>query len=328
MTTHSLRPFTHVFILLLFSSVLLAACAPQSAATPASYSDKNSGGVAPAAQPAAPQESQPEMAASNGQRGAVSDTSAQDMQRIVIKNASLTIVVSNPAKSMATISTMAEEMGGYVVSANVYMEQLSNGNKAPRASITLRVPAEKLNDALSSIRQESSQDPLSENITSQDVTKDYIDLQSRLTNLQNEAAQLTKIMESATKTEDVMNVFTQLVQVQEQIEVIKGQIKYYDESAALSAISVELMANEAVQPLTIGGWQPVGVAKDAIQTLLNTLKFLANAAIWIVLLILPVLLVLYFIFFLPLRLLWRFLRKGRGREKKPAQPPAPDQPEQ
>ena len=52
-------------------------------------------------------------------------------------------------------------------------------------------------------------------------------------------------MASATKTEDVMNVFNQLTQVREQIEVIKGQIKYYEESAALSAINVQIMAQRS-----------------------------------------------------------------------------------
>jgi hypothetical protein len=84
------------------------------------------------------------------------------------------------------------------------------------------------------------------------------------------------------------------------------------------------LANEAVRPLTIGGWQPVGVAKSAIQTLINTLKFLVNAVIWIVIYILPVLLLLYLIFVLPLSLVWRAWRKRR-RERKAAETKAETQ---
>jgi hypothetical protein len=91
------------------------------------------------------------------------------------------------------------------------------------------------------------------------VTSEYTDLESRLGNLEAAEEQLTRIMESAVKTEDVLNVYNQLVQTREQIEVIKGQMKYYEQSAAMSAVSVELIPNEAVQPLSIGGWQPVGV---------------------------------------------------------------------
>jgi hypothetical protein len=120
----------------------------------------------------------------------------------------------------------------------------------------------------------------------------------------------------------VLNVYNQLVQVREQIEVIKGQIKYYEQSAALSSISVELIADEAVQPLEIGGWRPDGVAKDALQALINTLKFLANALIWIIIYILPVLLVLYVIVFLPLSLVWRAWKRRRAARKQAITPPA------
>ncbi|MBN2550332.1 MAG: DUF4349 domain-containing protein [Anaerolineales bacterium] len=252
-------------------------------------------------------------------------SSGQAIQRIVIKNASLSLAVDNPAESAATIARMADELGGYVVAVNVYQQELDSGAKVPRASLTIRVPAEKLNDALDSIKKESEQDPISENVNSQDVTSEYTDLQSRLRNLEATEVQLTKILEKAEKTEDVLSVYNQLVQYREQIEVTKGQIKYYEESAALSSVSVELMANEAVQPLTIGGWQPAGVAKDAVQTLINTLKFLANLLIWVVIYLLPVLLVLYVIFVLPISLLVRAWKKRRKINKKPAPPPAEDQ---
>jgi hypothetical protein len=105
--------------------------------------------------------------------------------------------------------------------------------------------------------------------------------------------QLTEIMGSANRTEDVLAVYNQLVQVREQIEVIKGQMQYYEQSAAMSAISVDLLANAAVQPLTVGGWQPEGTAREAVQALINTLKTLGSLVIWIVIWLVPVLLVLF-----------------------------------
>ncbi|HLA99363.1 MAG TPA: DUF4349 domain-containing protein [Anaerolineales bacterium] len=245
-----------------------------------------------------------------------------DVERLVIKNANLTIVVDDPGASMDAIGRMAEEMGGFIVNAQLYQTRLESGAEVPRASITVRVPAERLNEALERIRSKSDRDPLDENINSQDVTSDYTDLQSRLRNLEATEAQLTEIMGSATKTEDVLAVYNRLVEVREQIEVIKGQIQYYEQSAALSSIGVELIANEAVQPLTIGGWQPVGVAKSAIQALINTLKFLAEAAIWVVLLILPTLIAISVVFILPLSLAWRALRRRRLSRKLTAPLPA------
>jgi len=152
---------------------------------------------------------------------------------------------------------------------------------------------------------------LSENVSGQDITQEYTDLESRLRNLEQAEEQLTKIMEQAWETEDVLIVYNRLVEVQEQIELIKGQMKYYEQSAALSSISINIQANEAVQPLKIGNWQPVGVAKRALQALINTLKFLADMLIWIALYILPVALILFF----PVRWLWRWLKKGNAKRK-------------
>jgi hypothetical protein len=241
-----------------------------------------------------------------------------DTERLVIKNGNLSIVVDDPSGSVDRISRMAEEMGGFVVSANLYQSQLENGEDVWRGSISIRVPAERLNDALEKIKSESSQDPISENVTSQDVTSEYTDLESRLRNLEAAEEQLTLIMESAVKTEDVLNVYNQLVQTREQIEVIKGQMKYYEQSAAMSAVSVELIPNEAVQPLSIGGWQPVGVVKDAVQTLIDILKVIVEIFINVLIIVVPVLLVLFVLFVLPLILIIRALRRRRVRRKEAA----------
>jgi hypothetical protein len=124
---------------------------------------------------------------------------------------------------------------------------------------------------------------------------EYTDLQSRLRNLEATRDQLLKFLEQAKTTEDAMLVYNQLVSINEQIEVLKGQIKYYDESSKMSAISVNIKAEESVQPLTIGKWQPVGVARDAVQALISTAKFLVNALICVVIVVLPIVLVLYFV---------------------------------
>lgn len=253
-------------------------------------------------------------------------SSNQAAERMVIKNASLSLVVDQPEEAMDIVSKMADEMGGFVVSARLSQRTLDSGAKVPQANITIRVTADKLDEALKRIKALSSQAPLSENLDSQDVTKDYTDLQSRLRNELNTEATLQKIMDQATKTEDVLAVYTQLTQVRQNIEVLKGQIQYYEQSVALSAITVELLPNEALQPLTIGGWRPVGVAKDAVQTLINTLKLLGNLLIWIVIYVLPVLLVLFVIFGLPfigLRRLYRRWRPARRQQIKPAVGSAP-----
>lgn len=245
------------------------------------------------------------------------DQTAQDrgLERMVIKNGDLSIVVEDPSRMMDEVSRMASEMGGYVVSSNLSQIKTERGTEVPRARITIRVPAERLDQALEEIKAGAGR-VLSENVSGEDVTREYTDLQSRLRHLQNAEQQLTQIMEEAADTEDVLNVYNRLVDVQEEIEMVKGQMQYYEQSSRLSAISVTIQANEAVQPLQIGGWQPVGVAKDALQALINTLQFLGNVAIWLGLFILPVLLILYF----PIRFGWkglkRLFRSGKSKDEQ------------
>jgi len=305
--------YKKILIALASLSLLLVACAAK---------PQNVSAVPTARAPSAPPAERAVGQSGGGAGAATGEYTAPvpEARRIVIKNASLSIVVDDPSLAMDAISRMAEAMNGFVVSANLYKTYTDSGAEVPRASITVRVPAEKLNDALAQIKAQSTQPVLSESITSEDVTSQYTDLQSRLTNLEAAEAQLQQIMDSATKTEDVLAVYNQLVSVREQIEVIKGQIKYYDESAALSAISVELIADEAVQPLSIGGWQPVGVAKQALQALISAVKFLINVGIWLVLFVIPLLLM---IGTPPALLVGLVLYVVRRRKKAKAEPGEP-----
>lgn len=232
------------------------------------------------------------------------------VQRMVIKNANLSIVVDDPGASMDAITQLAEDLGGFVVSSNLTQVRTENGIQVPQADITIRVPAESLDQALESIKSGAGR-VLSENVSGEDVTQEYTDLESRLRNLESAESRLIQIMEEAQDTEDVLNVYNRLVEVQEQIELIKGQMQYYERSAALSAISVHIQANEAVQPLKIGNWQPVGVAKRAVQALINTLTFFGDAAIWILLYLVPVLIVLA----IPFWLMWMLFRRWRRKRK-------------
>ena len=212
--------------------------------------------------------------------------------RVVIRTANLSIVVPEPSASVQEIADLANELGGFVVSSNVFQTFFSEANvSAERASITIRVPAERLDEALEAIK-DGATEIQSENTSGQDVTQEFTDLQSRLRNLEAAEEQLLEIMSSAEETEDVLQVFETLRRVSEEIEVIKGRIQYISESARLSAISVELIPDVAAQPLEIGGYRPEGTVKAAFTSLIRALRFLGDAAIWSVICIVPVALIL------------------------------------
>jgi hypothetical protein len=298
------------FALLIFT-LLLAACAPAARSlspveAPSAVADRQA------------IESAAGASESSNKSAYSQDQTATSPDRLVIKNATLSIAVDDPLKSMDNISRMAEAMGGFVVSAEMYQQTLDNGVKVPQVNISVRVPAERLAEALSTIKSETNQPIISENQTSQDVTADYTDLNSRLVNLQAAEKQLQEIMASAIKTEDVLAVYNQLVSVREQIELIKGQMKYYEESAAMSSISTQLYANAAMQPITIAGWQPAGVAKEALQSLIHALQSLTNFVIRAFILYIPVLLII----FVPIGLvIWGIMALVRRSRKPKASSP-------
>ena len=241
---------------------------------------------------------------------------ASDGTRLVIKNADLAIVVKDPKKSMAKISKLAETMGGFVVSSNVYQSFYGpNNTEVPEATITIRVPVEKLDEALAGIKKDAV-DINTENVSGQDVTSEYVDLQSRLSAKQAAEKKLTEILNDANKTEDVLAVYTQLQLIETDIEVLKGQIKYYEESAALSAIIVRLIAEAGTQPIAVGPWTPTGTAKAAIQDLIyffqNFVEFLIRFGLYI----LPALILIaipFFLAFIAGRAIFSRIRKSKGK---------------
>jgi len=239
---------------------------------------------------------------------------ADNGTRLVIKNADMAIVVKDPKASMAEITKLAGELGGFVVSSNLYQSYYgTNNTEVPEATITIRVPSDKLDEALASIKEDAV-DVNYENTSGQDVTSEYVDLQSRLAAKEAAEEKLLEILDEAENAEDVLAIYLQVQNVQTEIEILKGQIKYYEESAALSAISVRLIAEAGTQPIEIGPWTPTGSAKDAIQDLIYFFQNFVEFLIRFVLYNLPALILIgipLYLIFLGGRALYRRFNKSK-----------------
>ena len=238
--------------------------------------------------------------------------------RLVIRNADLSIVVKDVPARVAAIQNMANAMGGFVVSSSTYETYTGAGEPVPQAQVVIRVPQEKLDQALKQIKADTVE-VQNESQSGQDVTDEYVDLQSRLKAKLAAEEQLTEIMQEARQTEDVLAVYAQLQQIQSEIEVLRGQIKYTEQSAALSSISVTIIAEETIEPLEVGGWKPEGVARDAIQSLIYFWQDFVDFMIRFGLYTLPVLITLL----IPLFLLFLLVRWIVRKLRKPKAPGAP-----
>jgi hypothetical protein len=295
---------TKIALVFAVLAVILSACGAsatqQAPGIPLRSAAGNNGSTseqAPAVQ-AAPAPSAP-MNSYDTAKSIASNTAIQS--RLISMSVDLSIVVADPQKTSEAIYQMAKSMGGYLVSENMSQVYTPSGTTVPQGTISIRVPADKLDSALNQIKTDVVT-VQSENRSGQDVTSQYVDLQSQLTNLQKAEQDLQVIMDDAknnpgndstTKTQDVLNVYTQIVSIRGQIEQIQGQIKYIDETTSTSSINVTLIAEETIKPITIGGWKPVGVARDAVQSLVKFLQGFVNFVIYFVLLVIPILIVVF-----------------------------------
>ena len=287
----------------------LSACAPAPAPAPTTNQTAYDSYNAPvpvleARSPAAATEA-PAAAAPAAPAGSVAAQSQPEQPRLIIRTADMTIVVKNTQEQLSAISTLASRYGGFVVASGT----TKMGNDI-QGQISVRVDAKNFDTALAAIRK-LAVDVRSENVRGEDVTAEYVDLGSQLKNLEAAEAQLQKIMEQATKTEDVLNVYQQLVQTRGQIDQIKGRMKYLSQSAALSTINVSLLPDALEKPVEVGGWRLEGVVKNAVESLIGLMQGLATLGINLVIVVLPVLV----IFALPIiALLWivrRVSRRGK-----------------
>lgn len=238
-----------------------------------------------------------------------SDDSQPFGQRVILKNASLTLTVETPATRITEIAAMAEAMGGWVVSSNSYTTTNSAGDETTSGTIVVRVPAERLDEALAQIKSGALKID-NENITGDDVTQQYVDLSSRLENLQASEQQLREIMDKAVRVADVLEVQRELTNVRGEIEVIQGRLNYFNEAAAFSSISVSVIPQPPgpVEVQTIG-WNPGTTAENALGALVSVLQSLLDAAITVVIVGVPLALLVS----IPLWLIWRSRRRGFSR---------------
>lgn len=205
--------------------------------------------------------------------------SGGEQNRLILRSATLAIVSLDVAQAVNTLKAYTESQGGFIVSAVVRQEE----GEAPSAEVTLRIPAEKLDEVLEIIRKQAVR-VVRESVVGQDVTEEYVDLTAKLKNLQASADQLRTIMREAKRTEDVLAVHRELERVQGEIDSLMGRKQYLEKGAKLSSVTVDIATDESTLPVVEPGekWRPFVVAKAAMTAFVGVLKFLADVVIWVV----------------------------------------------
>ena len=152
-------------------------------------------------------------------------------ERIIIRTVDMTIVVTDIQTTADTISAIARDLGGWVVSTNRFQKH--------RGFISFRVPAERLLQVIGTLR-DMAVEVKSELTDSRDVTDEYFDLKARLDNQEATETALVRLLDRADTVEDALKVRESLTQVREQIERLQGSIKLLEETSAFSLFRVNL----------------------------------------------------------------------------------------
>ncbi len=211
---------------------------------------------------------------------------------MIIKDADMELLVQDTDQAMAQITQMAADDGGYLLSSQTWY---TDGLKY--ASLRLGVPAPAFEKTLNYLRHMSLQ-VLKETTSGQDVSAEYTDLQSKLTNLEATAARVREFLKNAQTVEDSLRINGQLSELEGQIEQVKGQMNYYEGRAAVSTISLSLRPQTPVlvvaptaTPTPTPAWNPGHTFTEASGVLVSVTQNTVDGLIWIVVVLGPMFLV-------------------------------------
>lgn len=231
------------------------------------------------------------------------DQTADLADRKIIRTGEVTIEVPNIGAAVGKVRALALELGGYVGGSQ-------SGRLDESATLTLRIPADRFEDALARLH-EFDGDVLGESTSEQDVTSAVVDLEARLMNLRASEVQYRALLAQAVKIEDILAVQTRLDDVRGQIEQLQAQDKELTELADLATLNVTLVPG-AVQQAT-GNWDPGKTVTDAYAALVGVGQSFVNGAIWFAIVWLPALVVLGIVILLAMRFVPGLRRRVRGQ---------------
>ena len=162
--------------------------------------------------------------------------------RMVIYHAELQIRVKNFEKTVTWLEQRATDFGGYVIDSNVSKE----GKEQINGTLKIRVPQKHFHEFLNDA--EGKSEVLNRQVTGQDVSEEYVDLESRLRSKKAVEARLLEFMKNAAKTEDLLKISSDLSSVQEEIEKLEGKINFLRNQTDYSTVTITLNESKVVVP--------------------------------------------------------------------------------
>ena len=207
-------------------------------------------------------------------------------------------------------SALWEEVKDFLKKSALSMSEYEKGG-----TFVMKVPASGFSPFLSKLEKVKHEE-LQRSIQGQDVSEEYVDLESRLKAKQLMETQYIDFMKKATKPADLVQFANQLGEIQESIERIKGRMRYIDQNVSFSTVELRLYETEESLAATKSKTQgPLGArASEALQ---GSLKALSVMFQWLVVILAAALPVLIIAAVVAVVVIW--LRR-KIRRRQPARP--------
>ena len=204
----------------------------------------------------------------------------------IIRTGSLQLQVADVRAAVDGAKAAVTGLGGFISSSRE-----SGGEEQPVAYVTYRVPADKWDDALAALRKLAVK-VVGEQTDSADVSAQLVDIDARLKNLRTAETALQEIAAKATRVSDVLEVQARLTEVRGQIESLAAQQKALKGRVAHATLSVTFGLPLGAISEAAKRWDPAREVDKASASLIELLQGIASAAIWLVIVWLPALLIL------------------------------------
>ncbi|WP_340004296.1 DUF4349 domain-containing protein [Paenibacillus sp. FSL K6-0276] len=197
------------------------------------------------------------------------------LNKKLIYKANLNMEVEDYGKAQTEIRNMVTMANGYIIEFNENMSQYEQGG-----TFILKVPATGFSPFLNNL-EKVKHESLQRSIQGQDVSEEYVDLESRLKAKQLMEAQYTEFMKKATKSTDLVAFANELGSIQETIEQIKGRMRYINQNVSFSTVELRVYQTDA--SIAVKEKEEQGPlmerASDALKGSLNALSVMFQ---WIV----------------------------------------------
>ncbi len=204
------------------------------------------------------------------------------VERKLMQDGNLSLVVKRVEDAVGTLTSIAQNLGGRT--DDVQYSNM-NGTDKKRAVIVLRVPAVNFDETMVEAKKIALKVEF-ENVSTRDVTEQFIDMQARLKNYKAAEEQYLMIMQKATKVSDILEVSQYLATVRQEIEQLQGQMNYLSRQVDMSIITIALSSEPDINATNVI-WNPMTTVKGAAQYFIQAFYGLIDAIIWVILSVLP-----------------------------------------